>query len=799
MRPIEIEFQAFGPYKNATKVDFESLTAQGVFLICGNTGSGKTTILDAMMFALYGECTNKGRGGLHEMRCSYAEKRVATEVRFDFEHKGETYRFTRRVTNAGAPTAQAMKQDGDNWVPMIQNPNPSNVGDLSEKLIGLNAEQFRQVIILPQGQFEKLLTAKVTDKEAILTKIFDAGKWDRIMEIFSRSIHDRVADLEEKKKRIEQSLMEEDCETLEELGEKIRHIESDKEQQKKDFETSDVKKQLEEWEKRLTLLERVSEQEGEFQKRKEAKERASEEKKNCEEQKKEIQEKTAQHKKKKEEIDKQQTTKTKYEEKREDYRNIDLITEEYNDKNREAEAAAEAEKNTKNKLEKKKERTVKLQEEMRDMKTRYDKLQTLYWFSAVGMLREELRDGERCKVCGAVYHADEEHVMEEDAVGPDERISREQLEEEKKKLDEKEKAFLDETEACEKLREDLEAKKTATSQCREALAVAVNKLQLTREKMVSGIETLEELEQAIGGLEKQISDYEKETERLADEERHVQDAYQKANTSLELAEKEVVKAKESLEKTTKEVKQSLAADGWESEDLPDVEEIQERIDEYDEAIRKHTESMAVMDDQIRRLTDKHKDLSKKEEGLSEALIRAEEDAGIARELRGETSLGLKRYILSVKFSTVVNATNQMLAKALGGRYHLYCSDDRQKNSRKLGLNLKVLDKMSEDEEGRFADTLSGGEKFLVSLALAIGMSMAAGSSGNPIEALFVDEGFGSLDANAVTDAMKILEYIRQFNAVVGIISHVELLQERIATKLVVEGTEEGSRILQTIG
>ncbi|MBO4408325.1 MAG: hypothetical protein J5786_03530, partial [Clostridiales bacterium] len=110
-----------------------------------------------------------------------------------------------------------------------------------------------------------------------------------------------------------------------------------------------------------------------------------------------------------------------------------------------------------------------------------------------------------------------------------------------------------------------------------------------------------------------------------------------------------------------------------------------------------------------------------------------------------------------------------------------------------------FDKMSGDPEGRSVGTLSGGEKFLASLALSIGMSAVASRSGIQTEALFIDEGFGSLDENSIEDAMSVLAGISSANGLVGIISHVKLLEERIPAKLKIEVNGGKSHIISALG
>ena len=187
------------------------------------------------------------------------------------------------------------------------------------------------------------------------------------------------------------------------------------------------------------------------------------------------------------------------------------------------------------------------------------------------------------------------------------------------------------------------------------------------------------------------------------------------------------------------------------------------------------------------------------EGIEEKIREAEEDFAFAKKLRGDSGTGLQRYVLGIMFSSVIKAANSMLEMVHDGRYRLFRSDAKAQGSNKRGLELAVFDRNSDEHGGRPVSTLSGGEKFLVSLALSIGMSNVAQKSGIRIEALFIDEGFGSLDENSINDAMNVLESIRRANGMVGIISHVQLLQDRVACKLQVGETDRGSHIVSTIG
>lgn len=163
----------------------------------------------------------------------------------------------------------------------------------------------------------------------------------------------------------------------------------------------------------------------------------------------------------------------------------------------------------------------------------------------------------------------------------------------------------------------------------------------------------------------------------------------------------------------------------------------------------------------------------------------------AKKLRGDSGIGLQRYVLAILFQQVIGEANRMLGKVHGGRYHLYRSDDKGKGN-KRGLELKVYDNRRPDTEGRSVSMLSGGEKFLVSLALSIGMSTVAQKGGVQIEALFIDEGFGTLDDSSIHDAMEVLESVRRSSGMIGIISHVQLLESNIPTHLEVVKSGSGS-------
>lgn len=188
MRPIELALSGFGPYAGEERLDFEALSASGLFLIYGETGAGKTALLDAMTYALYGRSSGGGRGELSAMRCQQASAATPTRVRFDFERGGRVYRFERwlrtRKKRGGEleylPQQAAFELEGEVARPLMENPTRTQVDQLAARLIGLNHEQFCQVMLLPQGKFETLLSAPADKKEDILVSLFAADRWQRI-------------------------------------------------------------------------------------------------------------------------------------------------------------------------------------------------------------------------------------------------------------------------------------------------------------------------------------------------------------------------------------------------------------------------------------------------------------------------------------------------------------------------------------------------------------------------------------------------------------------------------------------
>ena len=192
MKPLRLIMQAFGPFAGREEVDFARLPEGALFLISGPTGAGKTSILDGLSYALYGD-TSGGERSAREMRSHHADAAVETEVEFDFALGARRYRVRRvpeqeRAARRGGGLAKVLakaelsrlEEDGHTWTPLAH--KTTEVTALVEELLGFKAEQFRQVVVLPQGQFRRLLAASSAEREKILETLFATAAYKRVQD-----------------------------------------------------------------------------------------------------------------------------------------------------------------------------------------------------------------------------------------------------------------------------------------------------------------------------------------------------------------------------------------------------------------------------------------------------------------------------------------------------------------------------------------------------------------------------------------------------------------------------------------
>ncbi len=185
MRVHSLSVTAFGPFADTVVVDLDALSRDALFLLCGPTGSGKTSLLDAIAFALYGRVPG-ARGQEKRLRSDHASATVRTEVSCELTLRGERIRVTRRPeqerpkSRGGGTTRdqarlQIQRQVAGRWDPVSSRLDEG--GDYLRTQVGLSPEQFWQVVLLPQGQFAEFLRAEPDERAKVLETLFDARRF----------------------------------------------------------------------------------------------------------------------------------------------------------------------------------------------------------------------------------------------------------------------------------------------------------------------------------------------------------------------------------------------------------------------------------------------------------------------------------------------------------------------------------------------------------------------------------------------------------------------------------------------
>lgn len=206
MRPLKLVISAFGPYAKEEVIDFQLLNDKNIFLITGSTGAGKTTIFDAISYALFGEASGSTREN-DSLRSDFATADRLTFVELDFELRGQRYHLKRipqqlkpKVKGEGFTTqgseAELILPDGK------VRTGTNNVSNKVNELLGINKEQFKQIVMLPQGEFKKLLLADSKERELIFRKIFNTYIYEKIQNTLSDKSKVIYKELENSKERV---------------------------------------------------------------------------------------------------------------------------------------------------------------------------------------------------------------------------------------------------------------------------------------------------------------------------------------------------------------------------------------------------------------------------------------------------------------------------------------------------------------------------------------------------------------------------------------------------------------------
>lgn len=879
MKPVSVRFQCFGPYKEEMFVDFETLEKNGLFLICGETGAGKTTILDAICYALYGKSSGGNRGDLSVMRCKMAEPSDETVVEFTFDTNGKRYRFVRTLRFGRKNLIDfhnCMVRENGNYVPLFENPKLKNVNQKAEELVGLNHEQFSQVIILPQGQFEKLLVSDSVEKEKILVSLFKAEKWQNIAEEMYRRVSEEDRKLRGEIADIKSRLSDYNCNKIEELeelfkleevqlkelAEAVKESEQQETAQKERYEKAiRIQEQTEELEKRRRNVERLNNQKVQMQKlqgvlkkadladeirqdyeafcgaRKAWEEAEQKEKQNqkrvcaAEEILEKVQEKKNAHEAGKPAYEAGVHRLAMLEGARKLYASLEQRKKEADKAMQEYLLSQKHLDKAKKDFDKKHQFWMAKMEAQREKMDRYTSAQKVYLEGISGTLAEKLKVGEPCPVCGSLTHPSP-------ATHTGQKVTESELDIYHQEMlhagSEVEKAASERAEA-EQIYQNRQIEAMEAGQRAAAFKTAYE--EILRQK-IEGMETTEELEAGIKDLRQRIEKYKELTTRFQNMLMEAQANIKACEEALKQSSKERKTAKETLDEKMASWEVLYRQTGFESEEAfvsslmrteeknrqkevfirfqteleaawkaweeqkkavddgqtPDVRAEKHKLSELTDRQKKISKEWILKQQSLEKMQKDLHNFSKRKEKYDAQRSKVDADLEFVNRLRGRTGISLQRYVLRVMLSSITAEANRLLKNVHGGRYQLYRTDAIAGSGHKGGLELEVLDAQS--NERRSVTTLSGGEKFLVALSLAIGLSTVVQAQGNGMRlgAMFIDEGFGSLDQNSIYDALEVLQGIQKANGLVGIISHVELLRDVIPSKIEVHKSKNGSKL-----
>ena len=866
MKPLKLTMRAFGPYAGETVIDFEKLQGRHLFLICGPTGAGKTTILDAMCYALYGKTSGDRTG--EKMRSDYADSSERTEVIFDFMLGDKTYRATR------SPAQMVDKKRGSGQTLAAMQASLSELEDGKEintlrtgieeaagKLIGLNADQFCQVILLPQGDFRKLLVAKADEREAILKQLFKTQRFSEFKDRLKDRLDAKVREKMEKQTREDQILSSSGAtdekqlsQMVEEAGKELKEaqdIVKSREKESNEFREVYQKEtalmghftELEKALKQDAALKneegRMKEMEASLSLIRSARELAPyfvqldgitrEGKQEA------VKLKTARadmetYSKLNETLEKRIQELDAMKEKREEERKTALKMQDLVPKAKLYGAAVQALKNAKNALSRAEEETKRLQaaaeaaRKARDeQKEKADAVRKSYIEGQAFLLAEGLEDGVPCPVCGAIHHP--APARGGDNVAKAEDVERAQKEYERASAaydranDTKEKHS---TGAYAKAVSD-HAKADAQMKTLEEIPEAYRDpkyLEAESTRLLAGIRKWErDKETAAVQLRKAGADLsasqaacrnaEERREELVKKYRETESVLKEASDKAGFKSldecKEWYKKKDTEESVRKTLEQYRAdrksteerikaeEQATAGKERPDMQALNEKSKALQEQLKKASERAAALKERTETLQKAVSDaraIEKEMEDLrkEEGLIRGLYDLTSGK----KTRITLERYVLGTLLDDVANAANLRLLSMSRRRYSLHRMTD-ESGLGKGGLSLEVSDSFT--GRSRPANTLSGGETFLASLSLALGLADVVQSrqGGVRLDTMFIDEGFGTLDPDSLNSAMNTLIDLQNTGRMVGIISHVPELEERIDARLRVTPAEKGSK------
>ncbi|MCR5834815.1 MAG: SMC family ATPase [Selenomonadaceae bacterium] len=890
MRPIKLKMTAFGAYLKPVELDFEKgLGGENFFLIHGATGSGKTTILDGMVYALYGDSSGGNRKA-EMMRSDGAMPTEKTEVEFTFALRGNIYKIVR------SQAYKRPKKNGEGLTDekaiaeiFVRNENERGFCPIETKsvkeyvgsLIGFNCEQFRQVVVLPQGAFQKFLMSSSKERQGVLNILFNA-------EFFKRVEIDLKERLDNAKKKydelnVKQNHLIEDAITLT-GAEKFKPEMFDEFEEKFTEELTATKVQVEkltaatnaankeyaaaenvaklfkdvetktralieaqelfkkfssalaaakvEFDKRTAekdLRDKLTLEISELEKKRDAVKNMQTEKGKLEQAEKSAQaaiKEVAEAENYKRRCDE---TMTKYKTAAEKLKDAPAKKEVAEQRLRDAQSRQTLQEEIE-KLGKKissAEKTAIAATKSHDFaEEKLTKLRRAQIDGSAARLAATLTEGKPCPVCGAIHHPNP--TISDKEIPTDNEI---------KSAEAALRTLADKKADAEKylsqLKGELDAKKKALAEIKEVMTVAEAKENL--DKVIKDVDALNDFNRRIKNGEVKIPEAEKRLNTARDNEKKISNEVNKIRGTVEemsrnVDEKYLANPKlldDKIAETTRQVNElntafKNAQDNFnkltaqnsaqkakvesaqknkdevsaqiKGKTLPNVDALKKTFDDNHAAEQAAVEKKTKTETNLQRL----KDIRKNVEDLAEDLKAADKNCLMWKTLsdtangKMQKKISFQNYYLATMFREVIVEANNRLEKMSGGRFRFKNKEGVARYGALSGLDLEIVDDYT--GTAREVATLSGGESFLASLSLALGLAAVVqnNSGGIRLDTIFIDEGFGTLDTETLDFAMKTLMELQSGGRLVGIISHVEELKNQMPVRLEVTKTKNGS-------
>ena len=853
MRLKKLIMQAFAPFKDKVVIDFEKdKIDKGLLLITGDTGAGKTTIFDAICYALYGNTSGDTREA-NSLRSDWASNDTDTYVDLEFYYKNKLYEikrspeYTRKKKNGIGETKQVATSEANINGKIIT--KLTDVNKEIESLIGLDYKQFRQVAMLSQGEFSKFLLAPSLEKTTIFRKIFNTEFYDLLQNKLKSNMLSKKDEIEKIKDKIEterknlESIINiyglSNDETINILTKEIQNksdevILAKKERDKVNDEKTKLSTEISninKMNKNILIYEDVNHKldeliknNSDINKEKEkynynvniatyitnildkltSSNKLSSDKK----------EKYNQNKKDLESKQKEYNEKENYFQKIENYvEHADKLNTEINyliNKNKDYDNYI----SKVSELELVKKEYKSLVNEYQKQESLYENMRMKYYLNISVEIAETLKDGEECPVCGSKEHP--RLATEVECNYTKEDI--EECEKNLKKIDNSRKLKEASIEQINKIIKEFNFKENINiveeknknnellnqkKKEKEKLDIEFREISSIKQKLSSMIKSLESsiniFKDDIESLEKDIKEYNVKLDNLYSDNNTNYEDYQ--NNKLDKYELNSLKSKiDNYDSCKKEYESTikLLEPEVSGKKVIDVKEKENQLNELIELYSKNDNLYTSLNATLEKLKSSASNIKNylkdnKQVQDEYNVIKLLSDTANGT-LTGKQRITFENYVQSYFMQSVLVEANKRLIKMTDSRYELKRKETETKLNVKTGLDFSIFDSYTGKE--RDVASLSGGEKFKASLALALGLSDTISNThgGIRIDSLFIDEGFGSLDTESLNQALNILTDLSSNDKLIGVISHVTELISRIDNKIIVNKTSTGSKL-----